>query len=504
MKQAPTKLPDRVAAIQVGASDLRLTILTSTAGQDRIQVDCLKWRHDTPLYSEESAGNLGTAMRELATKWDLGQTPLTICLSSELCVARVIAGQTEEVATEMHELESRCKLYLSLGPGQKVMSRAIRKVDIRRDHGLAAVVNERLLILLATALRQVSIQVNSIEPSAVGLCRLVGHIGIDKEKPVLILSTGESSNEIFISHQGHLFLDYRPAGRVDQAELVELLEHHLARLRRYCRRVGLSNQNALDEIYLAGDFGAIVAVTSAFQSNPAIHASCISNVAGEYVSNMLDASQMPEYAALIGTCLHRIKQDPMDSELNLLPEMLERQQRSWQERVSPWICTAATVLFFLTISEAVAWHYARSARSFEDQSLPTLVAQDEFDEAVLELEQLDYELHEFQNVSTRLARPAIKETIEQITMCMSPDMQLTSLQQVNGIVSVEGNAADDESVFEFLNWLNRLPCLADASIRGTTPIDRVDEHRVGFEIECRLNDPTTVVSSDKEKTDDVI
>jgi hypothetical protein len=494
----------RVAALQLDDSHIQLVILEESNNQSTIQVDSVKWRDQTALYSPESATALGKSLRQLSTKWQLTGLSVSLCISGDLCVTRVVAGRTEEVTSELKELENRCALYLSLGPGRKIVSHSVRKVDVRRDHGLAAVVNERLLVLLADAIHDSSIDVCSIEPSAVGLCRFVGQQQLDHDEPAIILNRTYNGHEICLSHDGYLYLNYRPAGNGSHEEIATLVGHHLARLRRYCRRIGFSNEVSLKTIYVAGERNETFAVTAAFRRDKFINATPIVRIIENDSWSCSDESIIPEYAALIGTCVHRLKSPSQADELSLLTDVQARMKLDWRQKVQPWLCTAVTALIVLVASKLVVWHKESFVSDLEEAARPFVVAQNQFEDRFRELGQAHAEIKELKTVAERLAQPDFDSVLTQITKCMRPSMRMKSIKIEEDVVILKGLADNEDDIFDFLLWLKRLPCLERSSLIGTSPISGSDRQSTAFEIECRLRSSEQADNSDKESHDEVI
>lgn len=493
----------RVAAMQIDDSHLQLVVIEEEDAVRTMHYDHVEWRKHSPLYSAESTVALGKALRSLSTKWRLSEAALSLCISGDLCVTRVVAGRTEEVASELQDLEDRCALYLSLGPGRKVVAKSVRKVDVRRDHGLAAVVNERLLILLADAIHDSSIKVSRIQPSAIGLSHYVGQENLDHDQPALILNATHNAHELCLSYKGHLYLNYRPAGKGCHDEIATLVNHHLVRLRRYCRRMGLSDEADLDTVYVAGRADDTTAIAQAFDGGTAISAKPISKSSQHVSWSTDDESRIPEHAALIGTCLHHLG-GTTEEQLDLLPDVKGRMKRSWREKLQPWLCTAVAALAVCAISKCIVWQQQKFVSDLEEKTRPFMISQAAFEQKFQKLNRLQAEIKELKSIEVGLTQPHVESMLNQITHCMPPRMRLKTLNVEQKTVSLKGIADHEEAVYEFLRWLKQLPCLTRCALVGTTPVHHRDNAKTEFEIECILHSIRPLDAFESESSDGVI
>src|SRR5688572_23372498 len=122
------KLPRQSAAIEVCRSRLHLVVMDAGAGEEpaRLRVRSVVWRREAKSLSGDlGRQELRTALTTLAAEEKLRNIPLSIALSRDFCVTRVVAGASNQVRQELKKVEQRAPLYLGLGAGRKAIAVAI-------------------------------------------------------------------------------------------------------------------------------------------------------------------------------------------------------------------------------------------------------------------------------------------------------------------------------------------------------------------------------------------
>src|SRR5690606_31360557 len=104
------------------------------------------------LNSEQGVAELTAALSELVEQHKLVGGTVNVALSSDFCVTRVVAGETDRMTSEMNSLRERSAHYLSLGAGPKAVSQSIRALDMKNSQGWLTVTNREVLNQIHSAL----------------------------------------------------------------------------------------------------------------------------------------------------------------------------------------------------------------------------------------------------------------------------------------------------------------------------------------------------------------
>ncbi len=489
----PPSVKRRAAAIQMGSDQLELVLIEETATERIIHVDQTQWRKGCSVYSKEAGEQLAAALTQLQLKWQLKRTPITLSLSGDFCVTRVATGSKDEVDRELEESERRSALYISLGLGQKVMAKSFRRTNSQQVHGLAAVVNSSLLELLAMAATASRVKFSRVEPAAVGLCRLVGFQGVDRDAPALIVNISERWTEICISQAGHLYLSYRPAALQDHTETASLVSHHHARLKRYCRRRSLPGNGELPTALLSGESAAVDTVRAALAAAGVITAEPLAldaplAVGSEDLAWRCDMGELSSSLAPgIGACLSLLAgADDYLSAPDLLPEVRQREREPWQRRLIRFCGPIAALVLLFAANRAAVQYQTGIVQQLELENAPVLAIQEQLDGSREHLIDLRDRLGYLNTVDQRTADPDLRGLVEQITRCLSESMTLDTIHvHSDGKIQLDGRSGDEPAVYDFVAWLRRLPGITSVALNGTTPQEVRGVPTTGFEIECQ-------------------
>ena len=228
-RNAETRRP----IIHVTPTVLRVLVLVERTGEqeDLAVVRNIPWRIAADsLHSEQGAAELAASLATLATEERLSGSRAEVLLSNELCVTRAMTGAVEDVQRESVELRERSQLYLSLGPGKKVIAADSTPLDARHSHALLTVATEQTLQVIYRAVESAGMELAGIRSAQVSLARAVEFACQASESAALVVGVDNGSVELGVMGGGRLFLDYRPGGgtRVDQ--LGDLLRQHHTRL----------------------------------------------------------------------------------------------------------------------------------------------------------------------------------------------------------------------------------------------------------------------------------
>ncbi len=72
------------------------------------------------------------------------------------------------------------------------------------------IANRVFVEAVADAVAKSGLRLTRIEHTLTSFCQMVGALGLDEERPILLVQANEQSAVMAISYQGQLLLDYRP------------------------------------------------------------------------------------------------------------------------------------------------------------------------------------------------------------------------------------------------------------------------------------------------------
>ena len=193
------------------------------------------------------------ALQTLVERHAMQRHPVAVSLDGDFCVTRVTIGATSEVDHELAQLADRIPRYLQLGPGEKVTGCTRRRIDASTDYAVTGVVNRSLIQLIYDALRSADIEVAWVEPSLVGIARLIGESDLWGDQPIMIADGTGKQWDVGIASAGRLLLDYRPASADSEQGLRDALDGHISRLKRFCHRHLKGVSGELTELLICGD-----------------------------------------------------------------------------------------------------------------------------------------------------------------------------------------------------------------------------------------------------------
>jgi len=490
-RQQRNQRRDRIAIIEIAQSDLHAVLLSRHPGEgpDGVETSTVRWRHEAPsLYSETGRKELTAGFLELAELHELQGARLQIVLSGEFCVTRTFHGSIDQVRSELRELEQRSRLYLSLGPGEKVVVSNTQSLDARHQRAVAAVCNEDTLESIRLAAAEAETKIESIEPALVSISRAIGRLENAPEKPSLLLNLDQTTIEIGVCHQGQLLLDYRPGGRSAVDGLVELVEHHQGRLERHCGRQLGEASPSLELIYLCGDPSAIEAAEAEFGESSGFQLKHIhpNAIRGTWkLEQKLDQSiSIPALGGLLATYLPPDRRDAPDFVEHLLARTREPVRKVLLRSAAP---LAAVLLVALSLG-LVNGSGRRSVASLEAEVgilAPDLVRARELR---LKLLATDSKLLQMEKLASQLQAVPAHEVVRRLAHCMPDDVWLRNLELVDmQTIQLAGTSFLQQGVHDFVQWLEEAPGFTEVALQGTQRSGSTAQ-TIDFDVKLNLSD----------------
>ncbi|MEZ6120630.1 MAG: PilN domain-containing protein [Pirellulaceae bacterium] len=489
----------RSVALELGVDNLKLAIIRFGDGPPQVSVEQVTWRTESDaLNSRDTERQLANRISELVAKHSLQKAEFYIGVASDFCVTRCVTGEANRVAVELDQLHERQSLYLSLGPGQKLSAEAVMNVDAMHQHSLVAVVNSQTLSMLKRVADLAKINVVSLEPSAVGLCRLIGLIHDQRRVPVLVLKLDNRWAELCVAYEGRMYLNYRPSTLATTEQVVDAVRTHLVRLIRYCQKSNLLTEGALDRIYVIGPTAAAERVSSRLHTDGTLQVETFADrMARFFVTD--DTSLHEEFASVVGTALTGNPQYEVATlSPNLVAELEHFQVVNWRTIAKKLLPSVAASLVFALFLQAVNRQAASHVTTLQKASQPVVQMQAQIQTLLASREQVKNNLMHMQHLISDISEPGWSDVTLWVTKCMPPAMYVDSLiVENNHELAIQGMSAAERDVFEFVSTLQKLPMVADVRIRSTSPSEQNGTLGVRFDLTCQIGTATRPETRDE-------
>jgi Tfp pilus assembly protein PilN len=462
----------RCAIFEVCRSMLHVALVVRGSGNedaDKVLTRSVRWRNEaSSLHTERGVEELTEAFRTLVADERLAGARVRIALGGEFCVTRVITGPTEEVRREFAELEERSLSYLTLGPGPKTLAGDFQQLDARHQHALLAVANQRTLDLLMTIADSLNLQIESIEPSLLALCRFQAHLRDASSDASLLIQLDEDVAELGICHNGRLLLDYRPGGHTNAENVADVVALHLSRLQRYVERYHSYLDAPLRHVYLAGDAAGVARAAAKFEKLGLFEIHVLEphdlEMAWQHVDNVPGTG----LAATLGTAM-AIYSDTTDQQgPNLIESALAQKRAPLRPILIRSLLPIAAVLLIgaaLGLLRFNQWRQITGLRSELDMLAPACVRATELR---LKLTAADAKLQQLEALANQLPKAAWHQVLGHIGQSMPDDVWLDRLSVQDGqSAALSGASYTDNGVYDFVGYLKQVPEVADIALEGT-------------------------------------
>ncbi len=477
----------RIVTFEILPSLLRMVLLEQrTSGETTVQIASLPWRQQAShLGAEGSQRELAAAIKQLAGKHRLGNTGVQVALGGDFCVTRVVSGLIDEVRRELAELEQRSSLYLSLGHGNKCVANCIVPIDARHQRAMLAVANERVLSAVAGAFDLAGLTLTVVEPALVSLCRLVGALGADQERPALVVHGNERGLELGISYGGQLLLDYRPAAQQAKEHAGNIIGSHLHRLQRYCDRYVRVGGGKLVDVFVSGEPALIEMVERDLQGHAGLVVHALAPAKESLSWQISDLERAPTFAAPLGVALLATENVGQ----HRYPNLLDRtQSRSRQALLPALTRTLWPLAAMLTISllgaSYLQWEYARFSH-LEAELAVLAPLQQQARTLRSDAMQDQQELGALVQIRHGIASPPWNEIALRISQCLPDDVWLDDFRvDGQGRLQLAGASFTEDGVFEFVRWLEQFPELKHVALSGTRPTRLDVGPATQFDVRC--------------------
>jgi hypothetical protein len=462
----------RCAIFEVCRSMLHLALVARNSGgdgSDKVITRSIRWRNEaTSLHTDRGVQELTEAFRTLVSEERLAGAKVRIALGGEFCVTRVITGPTDEVRREFAELEERSLRYLTLGPGPKALAGDIQQLDARHQHALLAVANQRTLDLLMRIAEAVNLQIESIEPSLLALCRAQAHLRDACQEACLMIQLDEDVAELGVCHAGRLLLDYRPGGHTSAENVADLVALHLSRLQRYVERYHSYLDAPLRHVYLAGDAAAVARAASKFHELSDFQVCVLEPRDLDMPWHYAADAPGTGLAAALGTAMALYSDTLEQQGLNLIESTLAQQREPMRPIVIRSLIPFAAVLLIagiLGLLHLKQWRETALVRSELEALTPACVRATELR---LKLTAADAKLEQLKALANHLPPHDWQQVFGRLSQSMPDDVWLDRLKVQDGqSASLSGASYTDGGVYDFVGYLKQVPGIAEIALEST-------------------------------------
>lgn len=479
--------------VEISHSDLHAVFLHRGQEEEiseRVYSVTIPWREEAQvLNSEKGLQEVSRALSKLEEQESLVGVPIHIVLGGAYCVTKALRGTNEDVKNELAQIEQRSRLYLSLGPGEKVTVKHKQALNARHEHAIAAVCNKNTLDTIVKAAAGVGLSIDSIEPALVSSTRAVGRLEKVPDEPYLLIHLDRTSVELGICYQGSLLLDYHPGGRKNPKEVVDLIRTHKSRLQRHVGRLLHETPPSLKRVFLCGEKTAVEEAFKAFEKSTAFDAVKIDplQIQATWIIDKASSDELaiPALGALLCSYLEPSQRDA--------PNFMEHVIASTQEPIKPVLIasllpTAAVLL--ITIGLAVLnWHRQSKIDELQNQVDSLATAQLQARELRLKQGAAEAKVAQLRALKSSMRSLATNEIVERIGHCMPSDVWLSRLV-IDDMQAVQLTGASylEAGVFDFVRWLEQAPGFQDVALHSTQPGRTSAGPAIDFDIELSLAD----------------
>ncbi|MGI9456512.1 MAG: PilN domain-containing protein [Aeoliella sp.] len=460
----------RIPIIQIGHSMLRLAIVADQAGdeEDLVITRSLRWRNEAQsLHTEKGITELKEALATLSAEERLSGTRARVLLNSDLCVTRAITGASEEVQRETGQLRERSQLYLSLGPGKKVIASSSTLLDARHSHALLTVATQNTLIVVSSAVEAAGMQIEVIESAQVALARLIGRSSADDQEASIVVQVDEGGIELGVMSGGRLFLDYRPGGHTHIDQLADLVKQHHARLKRYCQRHHGLEKTELKRIYVSGEEDEAQKAVAALKSLSEVEVELLDVRTLEFPWKCRRQEIEPEMACVLGAALVLT-----DEEFALGPNLVEHLLASARPPVGKMLlrkfAPLAASLFLGAVFGLLNWqanHHVDLMQAELGIHAPEAARANALR---LRLLAADRKLRQLSALTDSLPLQPVAVLLQNVTASIPSEVWLTTFRVDGGAsATIAGSSYAESSIYDFVSHLQNVPGIADVALEST-------------------------------------
>lgn len=476
--------------LEVTKTSLHLAIYRPAESENRIRTRTIRWQQEADgLTFEYGPQELSSALLTLVYEEGLLDAEFQIALGGEYCITRHVSGTKREVMERISELENQCRRFLLLGQGQKLAASTIVETSSGDFRGVISVFNRQVLQVILEAAGRMGVTVKEVNSSAVLMAGLV-HEMCDDSEGGLIIRLQDDRVDLFVVDQGFPLLDVRPVQRLGVDDLGKFVADRRALLDRFYGSHSLTARRELNVVYVSGE-----------AENPAVRKQLLDlGLSVQVLSHELEATgwgfaaetDLTNCTSPLGAFCGLLPRTEAGNHPDLLSVLAGTETESLQTRLvqTLWPLVAAALLCMMlqTMGNAerkVARHFDKAVALFEQ-------TQEQIDELEYRVRDLSQESLLLTQIKKQADEAEWDGLVSHIAACMPVDCSLVAWVVNNdGSVQLRGRCSREESVYQFVEYVGRLPEIRRAALAGTKTTTGFDLGAVEFDVVVELRPVAT-------------
>ena len=443
---------------------------------------------EAPLELAESgyADQLLETLRPLVQEFALSGKSISVLLSGAYCSTRIISGDEDAVRRGIQDLEKLKHHYMGLGRGEKALSSVVHRVDARKERATVAVAVGSTLEVLVEVSQRLGVELETVEPSVVGLARLCGYLNVDEKQPVALISSDGEGTDIALSFQGEVALHHRLRAPLDAQGESERVGQQLCLLAQY---VGKFSQEARENklpVYIVSQGTAEDQLTEqlSVDTDLELHSFRMDEVFPQWQCDDVDAKLQDNTAlwAAVGGCVRPfIGQEAApapDMVHNITGTSFLKIAQARRKMIFPLV---AAGLVGIAVGFAAFWESSAAAGLQENLKRFETVEQ-QLETTKMQLVQTKMFNKTAAAIGAQVSGIDWRRELELLAQCKPAGVWLkrVTLRQ-DGTLGITGSGNNDAAIYEFKKWLAEAPTFERVELTSTRAGERTE-----FEMECDI------------------
>lgn len=439
---------------------------------------------------EEHHEHLESLIRRLGHQQGLTRESVHVSLHSRYCVSRVVTGSKQDFDAQFDEIATNSQHYLQFGLGEKLIGRSHISLGDGDLYGQVAIIKRGLCESIDKALQRCGLKIHSIDGAMPNICRLIGLSELD-QAPLLIVWLTESTAEIGISYRGRLQLSYQLGGNTSPDAVAETIRKHLKRLRRFCDRYRVVNENAqLNRLVIMASHEHTHELRQHLEGSAFEQVYALDDVTGDQLSNHIVLGEQRPSAGVVtalGGLLGQVEPD-------ILPftDVLE-QYNSCKPRTlkSIFVIDALPVYAAASLALVLCGWSGWMAHKIDESVQQTRVLEISLAaerEQMLKLDEVRTQCNDIEELQCSIERLGEGELTRVIAQCLPPDTRIESFAiDLTGKLILKGTMMHGDRSFELLQTLRRSPAIEEVALESVGKASTFGVATTMFEINCQLS-----------------
>ncbi|WP_442481532.1 PilN domain-containing protein [Aeoliella sp. SH292] len=476
--------------IHIARSMLRVLVVVERSNNQQDLAICrsLAWRMDADrLHSLQGAKELTAALAKLAGEERLAGAEAEVLLSSDLCVTRAVTGVVDDVQRETASLRERSQLYLSLGPGKKVIASSSTPLDARHAHAMLTVATEQTLQIISQAIESAGMELGAIRSAQVSLARAVHQVLGADAGASLVVGVDGGNIELGIMSRGRLFLDYRPGGDAHVDDLAGLLGQHHTRLQRYCHRHHGLEGSKLTDVLVSGQSDEARPALKNLETIEFLKSSLLDLQGVTLPWELRGEPLAPEMAAAVGAAL-ALAGDVSTRGPNLVDHLKSLARPNLRPMLIRKLAPLAAVLLIAVGLGVLNCTKHREVSAMQQQLVTLAPKAERAAKLRVDLVAGENEVAQYNVLASHLRSQPYALLLKNLTQSVPTDVWLSDVRfEEGGTATIAGSSYVESSIYDFVSNLQHLPGIGGVALHGTGVGRTAHRNATTFDIHFHLD-----------------